>query len=618
MTERMKRGVNVIGVCSTGHGAAIALASEEHGVRALTLDRFTGHKHSLLFTRRELADITSGGNPIDKSIFDALTYSYRRFPRSYTVEDTFGPFLGAVLRGLPLGPEDIDMVVSSDCHFAFNSGRSTLRFFREWFPGAQVFRKLEHHSIHQWQAYLPAGFSKAAILTLDESGEGLPRLSGRKIAMTMSVARDREIQVLREHLHPHSSPGLLYAEVCRHLNYHSGEEGKLMGLAPYGTDTVYRKLRPELKLFEDGGFHFLESDDLCSRLHRIQPKRRRGEPVESVHADIAYAGQSLLEEILVNTAKALGRLAPKDVTRLCVSGGVGLNSCANEKMFRASRFEEIYISPNPGDDGHALACALYGIRVLAQKRSPADVPTDYLGPRYTDDELRAAISSYAGDTYAADPETLAALLDAGRILALFQGGSEYGPRALGNRSILADPRDPEMTNIINERVKHRELFRPYAPVVLEEKVHDWFDHSGPNPFMLRVVPVLREKQERLGAITHIDGSARVQTVRRDTNPRLYAIIEAFERRTGIPVLLNTSFNVAGKPIVETPRDAWECFRSTGIDVLVAGPVMAAKPGALSLAPARKTDEVTPAILRARQQYEVLRAHARRAVAQGAA
>src|SRR5262249_35809819 len=217
----------------------------------------------------------------------------------------------------------------------------------------------------------------------------------------------------------------------------------------------------------------------------------------------------------------------------------------------------------------------------------------------------------------AEAEDVAALLEAGGIVALFQGGSEFGPRALGNRSILADPRDPEMTDIVNERVKHRELFRPYAPVVLEEKVHEWCDHSGRNPFMLRVVPVLAHRQAQLGAITHIDGSARVQTVRRETNPRLYAIIEAFERRTGVPVLLNTSFNVAGKPVVETPRDALECFRTTGIDVLVAGGLMAVKPAALGHA-APPALEVTGAMIRARQQYQALQAHARRAAAQGAA
>jgi carbamoyltransferase len=616
MTDTSKR-VNVIGLCSTGHGAAIALASEQYGVRALTLDRFTGHKHSLLFTRRELADITSGASPIDRSIFDALTYSYRRFPRSYTIEETFVPFLRALLRGLPLWPEDIDMVVTSDCHFAFNSGRSPLRFFRELFPNAKVVRNLEHHTIHQWQAFLPSGFSEAAILTLDESGEGLARLRDRKIAMTLAVARDRELEVLREHLHPHSSPGLLYAEVCRHLDYHAGEEGKLMGLAPYGTDHIYCKLRPELKLFEDGGFQFLESNDLCSRLHAIKPKRKRGEPIEPIHADIAFAAQQLLEDILINTTKAVARLAPRDVKNICIAGGVGLNSCANEKLFRATRFEDIYICPNPGDDGHALACALYGARILGKSKVLAGVPTDYLGPAYTDDELHAALAAQGADLHTADPDSVAGLLAAGRIIGLFQGGSEYGPRALGNRSILADPRDPEMTNIVNERVKHRELYRPYAPVVLEEKVHEWFDHRGPNPFMLRVVPVLREKQAQLGAITHIDGSARVQTVRRETNPRLYAIIEAFERRTGVPVLLNTSFNVAGKPIVETPRDAFECFCSTGIDVLVAGGVMAVKTAALGHA-APPALEVTPAMFRARQQYQALQAHARRAAAQGAA
>ncbi len=611
MSQSLHKGMNVLGLCSTGHGAAVALISQKHGVRAMTLDRFTGHKHSLLFTRRELADITSGASPIDKSIFDALEYSYRGFPRSYTVEDTFVPFVQALFHGLPLDLPDIDLIVTSNSHFAFNSGRSTLRFFRGLFPNAQVVRNLEHHTVHQWQAYLPSGFSKAAILTLDESGEGLARLRGRKIAMTMAIARGAELQVIKEFLHPDSSPGLVYAEVCRHLGYRSGEEGKLMGLAPYGNDSVYRKLRPELKLLDDGGFRFLDSDDLCSRLHRIRPKRQRRETIEPVHADIAFAAQQILEDILIHAMKTLAGIVPADVTDVCVSGGVGLNSCANEKMFRASRFNDIYISPNPGDDGHALACALYGARVLAQHSSPFNIPTDYLGPVYSDDEIHSAVMEPSLELRSADPDSIAALLASGRIVALFQGGSEYGPRALGNRSILADPRDPEMTNIVNERVKHRELFRPYAPVVLEEKVHHWFDHSGPNPFMLRVVPVLPSKQAQVGAITHIDGSARVQTVRRGSNPLLYAIIEAFERRTGVPVLLNTSFNVAGKPIVETPEDAIDCFRSTDIDVLIAGRVMAVKPAALDAArPLRHT--LTPQMQRARTVYQALREHAQSA------
>jgi carbamoyltransferase len=618
MSQNFK-GTNVLGLCSTGHGAAVSLVSQKHGVRAMTLDRFTGHKHSLLFTRRELADITSGSTPIDKSIFDALQYSYRRFPRSYTVEDALEPFLWALFRGLPLDFKDIDLVVTSNCHFAFNAGRSTPRFFRGLFPNAQVFRDLEHHTIHQWQAFLPSGFSKAAILTLDESGEGLARLGGRKIAMTMAVARDRELSVITEFLHPDSSPGLLYAEVCRHLNYHAGEEGKLMGLAPFGTDRIYRQLLPELKLMEDGGFRFLGSDELCTRLHKIRSKRQRGEPIEPVHADMAYAAQTLLEDILVHAMQTLARLAPADVSSVCVSGGVGLNSCANEKMFRASRFRDIYISPNPGDDGHALACALYGARVLAKQSVPASLPTDYLGPVYSDDDIHAAVMRDSVELRAADPNHIASMLAAGKIVALYQGGSEYGPRALGNRSILADPRNPEMTNIVNERVKQRELFRPYAPVVLEEKVHHWFDHSGPNRFMLRVVPVLPEKREQLGAVTHIDGSARVQTVTRETNPQLYAIIEAFERRTGIPVLLNTSFNLAGKPIVETPEDAVQCFLSTGLDALIGGKVIAVKPAALSTDAADSgADPITPAMRRARNGYQILRQHAQTALAQGAA
>lgn len=591
---------NVIGLCSTGHGAAVALVSARHGVRALTLDRFTGHKHSLLFTRRELEDITGAATPIDRQIFEALDYSYGRFPRALVIEEAFAPFLRSLLRGLPIGPRDVDLVVTSDCHFGFNRGRvgDLLRCF---FPNAEIVHDLEHHAIHQWQAFLQSGFTAAAVLTVDESGEALGRLGGRKVSMSLSLARGREVEVMAEHTHPRSSPGLLYGIVSRHLGYYAGEEGKTMGLAAYGGDAVYRRLAGDLRLFGDGSFAFLAEDELLGRLQEVRRRRQPGEPVEPIHADIAYAGQRLLEDVLRNAVAALGRQVPSAVGDLCLAGGTALNSSANEKLFRASRFERIYICPNPGDDGHSLGCALYGARILRREPGPEGVADDYLGPPYTDREIAAALDRRSLTAPAASPDEVAALLAAGRTVAVYQGGSEYGPRALGNRSILADPRRAETRDLLNERVKHRENFRPYAPVVLEEQVGDWFDHDGPSRFMLRVVPVRPDRRELLGAVTHVDGSARIQTVDRRTNPRLYAIVEAFGRQTGVPVLLNTSFNVSGRPIVETPDDAVECFLDSGLDALLAGDRLVVKP---AVPPA----DLAPEERRARQERDRLVAH----------
>ncbi|CAO3383217.1 carbamoyltransferase family protein [Azospirillum argentinense] len=608
MTASSDSRGNVIGLCSTGHGAAIALASARHGVRALTLDRFTGHKHSLLFTRRERDEIRRGATPIDRQINEALSYSYDGFPRAHVIEETFLPFLHAVLRGLPLTPRDIDLVVTSDCHFGFNSGRVG-GLLRSFFPNAEVVRSLEHHAIHQWQAFLPSPFAAAAVLTADESGEALDRLGGRKVAMTLAVARGTAMEVVHEHTHPRSSPGLLYADVSRHLGYHAGEEGKTMGLAAFGGDCVYRALAPHLTLHRDGSFDFMDTPELLARLARWSPRRERRDPVLPVHADIAHGVQRLLEDIMGNAMRALEAATPPDIEAVCLAGGVALNSCANERIFRASRFKDIYVCPNAGDDGHALACALYGARMLRGLAMPRGMAHDYLGPARGDDALRAEVAARGLEVIEATPDAVAALLAEGRIVGLYQGGAEFGPRALGNRSILADPRPAGMAVQVNARVKHRELYRPYAPVVLEEKVHEWFEMRGRSPYMLRVVPVRPDRRARVPAITHIDGTARVQTIGRADNPRLYDIVAAFERRTGIPVIMNTSFNLAGKPVVETLDDALDCYRVTGIDALVIGPCLLVKPeeerAHAPPSPAAMAAEMTEL-----REYEVLCDHAR--------
>jgi carbamoyltransferase len=564
--------VNVLGLCSTGHGAAAALVSSQFGVRALTLERFTGQKNSLLFTRRELSEIKSKSSKMDAAIHSAMAYSFNGFPPSFVIEDTLLPFVRHLLQGLPITPSDIDLVVTAECHFGFNWGRIG-HLLESFFPNASVSRELEHHKIHQWQAYLPSRFTRAAILTADESGESLGRLDDSKIAMTLSVAEHLSIDVLKEHVHPQSSPGLLYGDFSRFLGFFAGEEGKTMGLAPYGRDVVYKRLRKDLKLFDDGSFAFLPSTELLTSIGKHAKRRQPGAPITPAHADIAYAGQMLLEEIMLNAAKALKQMRP-DVTDLCIAGGVGLNSCANQKIAEQSKFRRIYIAPNPGDNGHALACALYGAHVVRKLPRKA-IDTDYLGPNTNEDRaLSTTLHCHGLKSQTVTASRVADLIQQGRVIGIYQGGAEHGPRALGNRSILADPRDARMSEIVNARVKHRELFRPFAPVVLVERARDWFtfenDTETESPFMLRVVRVRPDRREKLGAVTHIDGTARIQTLSRNTNPWLYEIIEAFEAQTGLPVLLNTSFNLAKKPIVETLEDALQCYLQTELDGLLIG------------------------------------------------
>ncbi len=573
-----KKDVNVLGICSTGHGAALALVSSHYGIRAMTLDRFTGKKHSIMFSRVELEEIKEKKGEVNDEIFRALDFAFGKFPPAFIFEDIFIPFLKALLKGLPIRPWDIDLVVGSQSHFAINNGRLGNKLGR-YFRKAGFYLDMEHHHAHQCQAFFAGPFKEAAILTADQSGEFLKRLGGKKIALTLSEASGNLIRVVHEHTYPESSPGIIYDIVSQHIGFRAGQEGKTMGLAPYGTDRIYRDMVKYLELLDDGSFRFLPKPDFEEKLKGYVKMRKPEEDIGKVHADVAFAGQAILEDIMINAVDALGRLTPNSQGNFCLSGGVALNSVANEKMFRSSRFKNIYIMPNANDDGHALGCALYGAHVLCNRPVPGGVVNDYLGPVYSDTDIQEALNEADLKVERLENRTkiVAQMLVDGLIIGWFQGASEFGPRALGNRSILADSRPAHMKNHLNKQVKHREPFRPFAPVVLEKKVSDWFDLSMPSRFMLRVVPVLTAKRKQIAAVTHVDGTARVQTIAKADNPRLYHLIEEFDNLTGVPVLLNTSFNVAGKPIVETPGDAIACYLSTGIDVLIIDNFIVKKP-----------------------------------------
>ncbi|MFO7562832.1 MAG: carbamoyltransferase C-terminal domain-containing protein [Enhygromyxa sp.] len=569
---------NVLAVCCTGHGAGLAFASARHGVRAMTLERFTGQRNALLLSRRELAAARSGHDPL--GIWGLFGLCYGQFPPAFAYEDVIEPWTEALLDGLPVGPAQIDLLVGPADQFALDAALQARQ--AEWFPNARLRLFAEHHEAHRFQAFLPSPFRDAAVLTVDACGEALGRLDGAKLAMTLSHAEDPgRFEVFAEHQFPSSSPGWFYGRMTLELGFFVNEEGKTMGLAPYGRDRYARFLRTQLELHEDGSFGFARGFDLDAWLETLGGPRQRDQPIDAHHEDLAYAAQAVLEDIIDNAVAALAQRSPSE--NLCIAGGVGLNSVANQKSFARARFRRIYICPNAGDTGHALGCALAAAGFdanaqLSRRLCPAGLRDDYLGPPYPEARLAAAISEAGLTAERCDDRqqrarTAARWIADGNIVAVFHGRSEHGPRALGHRSILADPRDPGMADHLNRKVKHREPFRPFAPAVLAEAAPHWFTGDSHDPFMLRVVEVLDHQRARVPAITHVDGSARVQAVHREDSPELYALIEAFAELTRVPLVLNTSFNVAGQPIVETPEDAVACFLATEIDALVLGPYL---------------------------------------------
>ncbi|MGO1050093.1 carbamoyltransferase family protein [Crossiella sp. CA198] len=483
---------------------------------------------------------------------------------------------------------EVDFIVADDtllptCYFQFR-GRTHL---------------IRHHLAHAASAFYPSPFAEAAILVADGAGS---MIDGHGVeTLTLGVGRGVDIEELSKvygtewttdgrHADrvyqagdSNHSLGFLYKAVSRAIGftlYEEGpwyltEDGKTMGLAPYGGDRYLARFRQHLDLLPEGRFalRLKGSGGLLEFLeHALDglegPERfARG-------ADLAWAAQETLETALLHAARWLQR--ETGLTRLALAGGVALNSVANGKLLRHTPFTEVFAQPAAGDNGCAIGCAYYGYHQLGERprprgtgQGPRPQTHTYLGRTYTEEELTAALAA-AGLPYrrVERPARLAAaLLPRGALLGWFTGGSEFGPRALGHRSILADPRRPEMKDILNSKVKHRESFRPFAPAVLAERCADYFDLATESPFMLIVAPVREHRRAEVPAITHVDGTARVQTVTREANGSFYDLVARFGELTGVPVVLNTSFNDRGEPIVETPAQALAFFGPSKLDYL---------------------------------------------------
>jgi carbamoyltransferase len=456
--------------------------------------------------------------------------------------------------------------------------------------GAQ-FHRVEHHKAHLASAFFVSPFERAALLSADGLGDFASTMWGSGTGNRMKI--DGAIAF------PHSL-GLFYSAVTQYLGFLKfGDEYKVMGLGAYGEpeqlDAVRNIVRPHGDGFRLGLEYFThhrtgpemswaEADKtpilgkmFSEEMEKLLgPKRSPQEPLEQRHKNLASALQARLEEIYLGMLK---RLAERTgLKAVCLAGGVAFNCVANGKIFDKTGFEQVYVHPAAGDAGLAVGAAYYVWHQILGKPRSFVMDHAYWGPGYAREEIRRAIDANGLAQNGCRVEELseenlmqrtAAIVADGKILGWFQGRAEWGPRALGNRSIVADPRRPEMKEILNQRIKHREIFRPFAPSILAESTGEWFEKSHPSPFMTLAYSVRPEKRDKIPAPTHVDGTGRLQTVTREANPRYWSLIKAFDRLTGVPVVLNTSFN-DNEPIVCRPEEALDCFQRTQMDALVLG------------------------------------------------
>jgi len=463
---------------------------------------------------------------------------------------------------------------------------------------AAKFHRVEHHQAHLASAFLVSPFERAALLSADGLGDFASTMWGSGTGNRMKIAGAIAF--------PHSL-GLFYSAVTQYLGFLKfGDEYKVMGLAAYGEPEQLEALRDVVRTNGNGfrlgleyfthhrsgpAMSWAEADKTPTlgkmfseaMERRLGPRRNPEEPLEQRHRNLASGLQARLEEVYLGMLKKLS-----EHTRLkavCLAGGVAFNCVANGKIFDQTNFEQVYVQPAAGDAGLAVGAAFYVWHQMLGKPRSFVMDHAYWGPGYTSDDVRSAIEArgFAQSRLSVEEaseeqlaQRAAAIVADGKILGWFQGRAEWGPRALGNRSIVADPRRPEMKDILNRRIKHREIFRPFAPSILAEKTGEWFEKSHPSPFMTLAYSVRPEKRDKIPAPTHVDGTGRLQTVTREANPRYWGLIRAFEQRTGVPVVLNTSFN-DNEPIVCRPEEALDCFERTQMDALVLGDFLINRP-----------------------------------------
>ena len=559
----------VLGISCFYHDSAAALLRDGEVVFAAAEERYTGQKHCIDFPHHAVqAALVHEGITIRD--VDAVAFYEKpvlKFDRLLLSSIATYPFSFSLFRQfIPLW---------------FKQKLQTPAIFRKELGYKKEVYYVEHHLSHAAGCFLASPFEEAAIVTADGTGEWTTTASG--VGRGTRVTLDEEIRF------PHSL-GLLYSAITLHLGFKVNNcEGKIMGLASYGKP-VYREAFDQLITIRPDGSFWLNMD-YFGYLHRphmtsrkldslLGPPRQYGEDLTQKHKDIAATLQDVIEEALLKIARHAHEKT--GLTKLCLAGGVTLNCVANGRILRETPFKELFLLPAAGDDGTAIGAAAYLSHVVMGHPRAKPLQDAYLGDGFSHDEVKNTLEdrgvAYARYSRESLLRFVAEQIAGDKIVAWFQGRMEFGPRALGNRSILANPANPQMKDTLNYRVKHREPFRPYAPSVLAERSREYFDLDTPSPFMLLAAPVHPDKRDVVPAITHVDGTARIQTVARHENPLYYELLEEYHRTTGIPMVLNTSFNVRGEPIIRTPADAYECFRGTDLDYLVMDDFVVSKKG----------------------------------------
>lgn len=584
----------ILGISAYYHDSAAALLRDGEIVAAAQEERFTRKKqdagfpnHAVEYCLKE-AGIAFGD-------LDYVAFYDKPFLKFERLLETYVAFA-------PKGFQSFRMAIPiwlREKLFLKDLLKKELKAYAPDYDWDTRLRFSEHHLSHAASAFFPSPFDEAAVLTMDGVGEWA--------TTSLAIGRGNKLEVVKEIHFPHSL-GLLYSAFTYYTGFkvNSGEY-KVMGLAPYGEPKYAQLILDHLiDLKPDGSFRLDQSYfNYCTGLTMTSPKfhdlfgalpRKPEEKLEERHMHLAASIQAVTEEIVLRMTRSIR--SETGIRNLCLAGGVALNSVANGKVLRDGKFEGLWIQPAAGDAGGALGAALAIHHIhLGQARS-ADgrdkMRGSYLGPSFEQAEIERRLTAVGAKfTVLVDSalfEAGAATMAEGKALGWFQGRMEFGPRALGGRSILGDARSPTMQSVLNLKVKYRESFRPFAPSVLREDVADWFELDGDSPYMLLVADVLKNRhratteaeqklfgidklnvpRSEIPAVTHVDYSARIQTVHADTNPRYHALISAFKHQTGCPVIVNTSFNVRGEPIVCTPEDAFRCFMGTEIEALAIG------------------------------------------------
>ncbi len=588
--------MRLLGISAFYHDSAAALVEDGRVVAAAQEERFTRKKHDPGFPAEAIRYCLHAGG-VDLDGVDHVVFFEKPLIKFERLIETY-------LANAPKGFPSFRMAIPVWIKEKLLQKPNLEKALKEYAPSGKVEDKIlfaEHHQSHAASAFFPSPFAEAVVLTMDGVGEWT--------TASVAIGRGNSLEAVREIMWPHSV-GLLYSAFTYYTGFkvNSGEY-KVMGLAPYGepkyADLILDNivdLKPDGSFWLDQSyFNYATGLTMTSRkFHDLfgAPPRDPESPLTQHHMDLAASVQAVTDEVMLRITRDLARTYRID--NLCLAGGVALNCVANGKVLRDGAFKNIWIQPAAGDAGGSVGAALAAYHQHLGKPRKLNGALDamqgaYLGPEFSQDEVERRLAA-AGAEFTTIPDDAELYqrtcdaLEAGHAVGWFQGRMEFGPRALGGRSILGDPRNPAMQKTLNLKVKYRESFRPFAPSVLREDVADYFEIDTDSPYMLQVAEVKQDRRRGMTAdeeglfgidklnvvrsdipaVTHVDYSARIQTVHSETNPRYHALLSAFKQRTGCSVLVNTSFNVRGEPIVCTPEDAFRCFMGTGMETLVVG------------------------------------------------